>query len=83
MKVEVQMNDGRVKSLTRAQARAIVFIGKGQYLTRDMVAAPASPVQSAVAVPVAPAVPADPELETSADDAPRKRGRPRKVKDTE
>lgn len=36
MKIEVEMKNGRVKMLTPAQARAMVFIGKGRYLTRDM-----------------------------------------------
>lgn len=47
MKVEVQMKGGKVKMLTPAQARAMVFIGKGQYLTRDMVAAAPGPVPAA------------------------------------
>jgi hypothetical protein len=42
MKIEVQMRDGKVKMLTPAQARAMVFIGKGQYLTRNMEPAKAS-----------------------------------------
>lgn len=51
MKVEVQMKGGRVKMMTPAQARAMVFIGKGQYLTRDMVAA--APGPAVVAQPFA------------------------------
>ncbi len=44
MKIEVQMRDGKVKMLTPAQARAMVFIGKGQYLTRNMEPAKVTPV---------------------------------------
>lgn len=40
MKVEVQMKGGKIKMMTPAQARAMVFIGRGQYLTRDMQAEP-------------------------------------------
>lgn len=38
MKVEIQMKDGSVKSLSPSHARAMVFIGRGQYLTRDLTA---------------------------------------------
>jgi hypothetical protein len=71
MKVEIQMKDGSVKSLSPSHARALVFIGRGQYLTRDLTAT--QPDSRSV------------EAGQTVDDVAReegvkKRGRPRKNK---
>lgn len=71
MKVEIQMKDGSVKALSPSHARAMVFIGRAQYLTRDLTA-----VQGAlVSAQVEPAA----ELAGS-DSGNKRRGRPRKAK---
>lgn len=68
MKVEFQMKNGMVKMLTPAQARAMAFIGKGQYLTRDMVAAAPGSVPGAQPMSAAPAQVAAPVEQSPADE---------------
>lgn len=68
--VEVQIR-GKVRKVPEKQAKVLVSIGRATYMTKDIVPAPV--VQEVFEVEV-------PEVE---EDAPKKRGRPRKVKDEE
>lgn len=71
MKVEIQMKDGSVKSLSPSHARAMVFIGRGQYLTRDLTATQ----------PGSPSVEAGRNADqVASEEGAKRRGRPRKNK---
>ncbi|MCP1404259.1 hypothetical protein [Achromobacter insolitus] len=71
MKVEIQMKDGSVKALSPSHARAMVFIGRAQYLTRDLTAGQGGLVSAQVG-PVADIA--------GSDSGSKRRGRPRKAK---
>lgn len=67
--VEVQIKN-RIRRVTDKQAKILVGIGRATYLTKDVVAAPV-PRETIV------------EVEEEVTEEPKKRGRPRKVKDEE
>lgn len=55
MKVTVKDRSGREKTMPAAHAKILVKLGRAQYLTRDMSAAPAEPI-----APIE--IPAEPEF---------------------
>jgi hypothetical protein len=71
MKVEIQMKDGSVKALSPSHARAMVFIGRAQYLTRELTAVQGGLVSAGL----------EPAADLGGSDSgTKRRGRPRKAK---
>lgn len=72
MKVNFTYTGGRERSMPEAHAKVLQKLGRGSYMTRDMVAAPQpAPAQEPPAPPAAAPVPSEPTTTPEPTAAPR------------